>query len=693
MLRIRKNKKNVFSLVIASLLFISILSMNFKMISTNTKSTVMNELDDNNKNSLKYSDYWEISNIYITHDNWSETLLSWIQVNNGTESDPHVIENATINAIGSGITIEDSNDFFTIRNCTIIGSGINDDDAGILLKNTTNGLISNNNFTQNEAPCVSLIESRDIEIIENNFTDNDYHGIYLYNSNSTMIKNNTILGPSLGGGIFINNSSNNNEISGNIIAAYYYGITIRYDSISNIIDNNEIYGCPSGINLLQTNLTYIYNNYINSSGGGIDIWRSNHNNITDNQIDYAYQAIWMIGEPDTYIINNTVYNNKITNAKVDFNFIKDSVISNNTIINSTYDGFLLTNSINNELSGNILTNIEKKAINIYNSNNTKIFNNLINTSNSGIMLKNTFNNHINSTTIKDCNIGIILEDTNYSNITYNLLTYNNYSIIKQGDCNNNLFENNTRYTTIKDAGAHLINIIPYEMIDYQIGISLLLNDYTEILTESLNYNPTDIPLSQSLLFLEVDVNDTLNLIGNINITIESSAGLEHTKGWWFNETANGGLGVWEEITISIEDGKILFSIEHNSIFGITIDLTEPTWIIEPVNQIVEIHTSFTYDVDASDNFGIDHFWINDTTNFIINNDGTITNNTVLEIGDYWLLIRTYDYYDNYCEALIKISVVEDSDSTPGIPGYNFIILVTSIFSMIFVILLTKKTKF
>ena len=96
--------------------------------------------------NLKTSGHWNTGPIFISFDNWTEFDHEWIQVNDGTPQNPHIIENVTINAggSGSGIKIQSSHEYFIIRNCTVYNTGSDFEDAGIKLHNTKNGLIINN---------------------------------------------------------------------------------------------------------------------------------------------------------------------------------------------------------------------------------------------------------------------------------------------------------------------------------------------------------------------------------------------------------------------------------------------------------------------------------------------------------------------------------------------------------------------
>ena len=115
------------------------------------------------------------------------------------------------------------------------------------------------------------------------------------------------------------------------------------------------------------------------------------------------------------------------------------------------------------------------------------------------------------------------------------------------------------------------------------------------------------------------------------------------------------------------------------------DTTSPAWDFTPITQTIEFGTGFSYDLNASDLSGIDHWWINNTANFSINSIGVVSNATTLSVGEYWLEIRACDPYNNYCTIVIKIIVQslptdgdDDDDTGPQeltFPMENLLILI------------------
>ncbi|MGB5911074.1 MAG: ABC transporter substrate-binding protein [Promethearchaeia archaeon] len=120
----------------------------------------------------------------------------------------------------------------------------------------------------------------------------------------------------------------------------------------------------------------------------------------------------------------------------------------------------------------------------------------------------------------------------------------------------------------------------------------------------------------------------------------------------FNYTYNN-RGILTYGTVKNSTGHLWFEIKT--------DVAPPNWIEIPTDQMVELGSRFSYQISAYDESGIDHYWISDTENFEIDNNGLIVDKDFLELGVYELEVRAYDPYDHYCSAIILVTV---ADNTP-----------------------------
>jgi len=90
------------------------------------------------------------------------------------------------------------------------------------------------------------------------------------------------------------------------------------------------------------------------------------------------------------------------------------------------------------------------------------------------------------------------------------------------------------------------------------------------------------------------------------------------------------------------------------------DTTPPVWVPVPSDRIIGYGSNLNYDVNAIDLSNPISYGVNDTTNFTIDVNGLIRNNTVLNTGVYFLNISASDRYGNTAYSIIKITVKQYS---------------------------------
>jgi parallel beta-helix repeat protein len=279
--------------------------------------------------NIHVSDYWDENEVKFIHidNNWTDAAndLAWVQGGDGSWSDPYIIENVTINGENSRtcVKVENSNDYFIIRNCTLYNSGESffEDKAGILLNNVNNG-----------------------SIIKNNCSNNYGYGIYLKSSNNNTISYNMANDNENAEGIRLSSSSNNtilyNIANNNKYAGIYVGLIgvsqYHYNNLSgNTVKNNKYYG----IALDGSNNNTVFNNSaINNGDNGITLRASRYNKIIENNISSnKWNGIEL--QPSGSALDPESNNNTI----------KRNIINNN----SRY-GIYFINSSSTLVKGNIL---------------------------------------------------------------------------------------------------------------------------------------------------------------------------------------------------------------------------------------------------------------------------------------------------------------------------------------------------
>ncbi|MFX1276506.1 MAG: right-handed parallel beta-helix repeat-containing protein [Promethearchaeota archaeon] len=360
----------------------------------------------------------------------------------------YYIENLTINggSTNSCIEIRNSNVNLIIRNCTLYNSTNSPNDAGLNLINVSNSQIIENNCTNNPYHGIRIYNSSDNRIYLNSLNDNYVRGLIISGSNNTeisnntfintpyprdsvygidctgncfnlTISNNTIIGNQLEG-IIINKLSNstisNNKINNN----GQRGISFSGDSIGNTIKNNKIYeNAHEGI-------------FLNTL--------SSNNNFTENEIYENGRDGMVLNSMSTLnnILDNEIYENGGYGLSLDF-YCNDNKIIGNKINNNDDHGIILSDNSGNIIIRNEANDNAEFGIKLENSNNSIIFNNtasyvgLGNQQQSGIVVGQNSNNNtiLHNTVASNFWQGIYLQNANFNNITANMLNNNSNDIV------------------------------------------------------------------------------------------------------------------------------------------------------------------------------------------------------------------------------------------------------------------------
>ncbi|MFX0022983.1 MAG: right-handed parallel beta-helix repeat-containing protein [Candidatus Hermodarchaeota archaeon] len=401
-------------------------------------------LDLKNEGQLKRAGFWEIGPIEIDDQdplkNWSITAATynWCR-GSGTWEDPYIIENVTIDGQNNHncIRIDNSDVYFTIRNCTLInGVGEYWHSGGIRLENVTKGSLINNDCSFNQQGIILRFSSNNT-ISRNTANKNTIHGITLYDQcNDTKI---------------IGNTACFNSHCGIVIREKY----TYYNGYNNlVINNNASYNADIGLSLVfienteVSNNTAIHNGVYPSVGYGISVQASRNITISFNQVQSNGKGINLFNIQECKILNNTAISNE------------DSGIYIERCTNS----IVLENNLSHNQRGIML----RSASSDYDlSYNNSVSRNIAKNNYWGIYLFYTYNNTILENIAKDNFYGIYLRRCNQNNVSGNILIGNNHCIIEI-ECENNILENNYCDIPPKISGYNLIFIIG------AIAISLII---------------------------------------------------------------------------------------------------------------------------------------------------------------------------------------------------------------------------
>jgi len=242
--------------------------------------------------------------------------------------------------------------------------------------------------------------------------------------------------------------------------------------------------------------------------------------------------------------------------------------------------------------------------------------------------------------------------------------------------------NDTTYFTINDANGVITNsgLTPVGIHYLEVRAYDPYNQFCSAMFKITVEDTTDPTWD----FLPTDQNLEFGDSFNYDVNATDASGISD---WWLNDTtyftvndANGVITNIGQVPVGIHylEVRAYDSSSNNCTASIKItveDTTDPTWDFVPIDQTIEFRDSFNYDLDASDASGIADWWLNDTSYFAINDvSGIITNTTSLNEGIYWLEVRAYDSYGQYCSAVIKITV-ETSTMPDGLDPTTWIYVI------------------
>jgi len=396
-----------------------------------------------------------------------------------------------------GITINDSD------NCVVQRVNITNCDNGIYLLNSNFSIISNNYVYKNL-----------------------FAGIVFDRSNSNMIENNTC-NANHDTGIRIEESESNQIFNNTLVNNWNCGISVWSSNMNTISRNTCEDNTEEGIYIFNSNSNTISNNTCNDNGEeGIYISTSQNNSIHNNTCDSnSNVGINLYGSNSNTILNNICSNGNFYGIYISYS--DTNLINNNTCNSNTWYGIQLRNSHRNNMFDNTYENNDDSGIIIsysdfntiercesdsnwgsgiwvYQSDSTSVLNNsCLNNSNNGVYIAYSDDCLILNNTCKDNYYdGLYLRNSDYNSIVGNNFSYSQWSSgisIYTSDSNeiiNNSCLSNDDYGIIirySDYNRVISNrcLLNKEGGTYIYGSSYDYSDYNYIDNNSFNHNGND----------------------------------------------------------------------------------------------------------------------------------------------------------------------------------------------------------
>jgi len=427
------------------------------------------------------------------------------------------------------------------------------------------------------------------------------HGILIIDTTAHFIISGcNLTGASVPGyaGIMLSNVTNG-EIRNNTISDNRRGVGLNYCQWI-LIENNTITGDEHciGINCLETGNITIFENDILGPGFGIIMTDSSENVIRKNFLTGAEEAgIDLTG--DTYY--NTVTENvmKDSSSSMYISASHNNISRNNLIGNVFFSG----TGINNSLSWNNMSGVYA----VHSSSNNFTW------------------NHFKSGSYSD-------SSSVQSYYRYNYFAwYSGYDENQDGIGDTPVIISGT-------AGSS----DPFPLMNpHGTNVTWLDSPSNQAIEEiemfSYDVDATASPPGIDTWSIDDENNFSIDSMGTITNDTILSPGNYDIQVWVSDTLGNTITGTF---TLSVTDAS------------------PPTWNPVPSNQIVEQGTNPICDLDASDYSGIHSWWLNDTLNFNIDSQGTITNITTLTSGEYGIQVWINDTLGYATTANFTITVID-----------------------------------
>ncbi|MCK4567027.1 MAG: right-handed parallel beta-helix repeat-containing protein [Candidatus Thorarchaeota archaeon] len=445
-------------------------------------------------------------------------------------------------------------------------------------------------------------------------------------------------------------------------------------NVSNaIIFDNEIYDnyYSIAINYCTNANVTVQKNNITSNRYGFQIYYSNDIDILSNDVETVEQSLFSAYADDITVKHNS-FNG--SNSNIYMTDTNNVWYENNTITHSTsgmrFEGSHLEFK-NNALANNTL------GMRIAVSDDVLIFNNTFAECDTGLILALGNTLTIANNTISDGTTAIDVNQPDDCLFENNTITGNDFGVVVAAGSDRNWFVGNlldgntlnaeddgtdsffgTNYWSDyagSDGNGDGIGDTPHPISGTASNEDLhpLMSPTTPRYSTTWSHTITDQPLEFGDVF-RYDLNCTTPepihwwLSGTYVSSFSVDSNGVVTNATKFTSELEMPLTVW---------ARNIYSFTITATFSIDVnDTLNPTWDEVPTNQFHEFGNPFSYDLNASDAWGIDHYWTNSTI-YIDFHTGVVSALNP-SVGVYGFEVRAYDPEGKYVSAVFTLTVAD-----------------------------------
>ncbi|MGY5873672.1 MAG: NosD domain-containing protein, partial [Candidatus Thorarchaeota archaeon] len=473
----------------------------------------------------------------------------------------------------------------------------------------------------------------------------------------------------------------------------------------------------------NTNSIVQHNFCLNNTESGIYSYYAHNPSYINNTCNLNQKSgiHYEIGN-DPIFTNNTCNRNTLHGIFLDSFGLTNHFVRNNTCGYNGDRGILALELWDGEIVGNICFN-NTYGVTLMTSDSVTMTSNTLTGNDIGVSLDSSSDsNSFNWNAIRFCTVEDAQDDGTGNDFDYNYWSnYTGVDVNMDGFGDTPYFIGGT--TVSQDSHPLILppdrppitwdetptnqTILEIDDFNYDLDATALasidvwkVNDTDNFYIDTMGVVRNATILNPDIFGMQVWVNDTY---GNVLSAIFSITVLDATPPEWtitpgdqtieygyplvceFNASDLSGLDMWfvnDTAHFAIDQSGILrnATVILPGIYGCEVSVNDtlgntkttilimtiqssapPTWVESPVDRIVEYNDIFSYNLDATDISGLGVWWINDTVNFAIDQEGTIINVTSLSVATYGIMVYVSDSLGNILNNAFQVRI---QDTTP-----------------------------